>query len=146
MRWVGDHFDDGFNPAKQAGPDMTEPIMYRLGFVRVHGGELRRLRCRLLIGRIMVLATLAGVVGMGVYAHGLSSRARIASETSIPEAFNEISNHTASMSETIRQLSTLLSATESDSDEPTFEEETPLVKPERHSDEQKSRVPWSDLF
>ena len=138
MKWVGDsHVDE---PRRE--PDLTEPIMRRLGFERIEGREARRLRRMRWTGRVMVLASIVGVIGFGVYIHSLSSRARKPMKNSIPEALDDTFAQSANMGETIREIASFLSHPDA---APMATEEAAGVKPRSNTDEQQSRVPFSDL-
>lgn len=136
MKWVGNQHDH--DPVAN-GPDLTEAIMARLGFERVEATEWRRLRRGLWVGRTLLLVALAGMAGIGVYAHSLSSRARVEHAGSIPAALGQtfpVHNDHA-LGDAIGQVGLFLSAQD---------DRTTPEKPRRRTDEQQSRIPVSETW
>jgi hypothetical protein len=80
--------DDLFEALSEsgAGPDLTGPIMGRLGYMRAAAGAVRRRRRRRLAGRVALVAAGFVAVGIGLQAHRMGPEARGVGAPTLQEA------------------------------------------------------------
>ncbi len=71
------------------GPELTGPVMARLGFMRAHPRVVRRRWVRRWIGRGLAVGVALGVIGTGLWMHQVDVEARRPQRLTIPAAISQ---------------------------------------------------------
>ncbi len=71
------------------GPELTGPVMARLGFMRAHPRVVRNRRTRRWIGRGLAVGVALGVIGTGLWMHQVDVEARRPQRLTIPAAISQ---------------------------------------------------------
>ncbi len=71
------------------GPELTGPVMARLGFMKAHPRVVRRRRVRRWIGRGLAVGVALSVIGTGLWMHQVGVEARRPQRLTIPAAISQ---------------------------------------------------------
>ena len=97
---------------ESSAPDLTSPIMGRLGYMKVSQRIARRRRIRRLVGRAAACMVALGVIGVGLRVHEMGPDARRPVGPTIPSAIgNDVNYHQQRLKGTIRTIRNLVPET-----------------------------------
>jgi len=127
-------------------PDLTDPIMSRLGYRRVSEHASRVSRRRRTFGRTATVLAMLGAIGAGVYLHSISDRARRPDGLSIPEALSvDFSRPSEAVGGVLNVSRDLFAPAGIDADLRIAPDAGRVIEPAEDADGQ-SPVPWSGLL
>lgn len=103
-------------------PDLTRPVMGRLGYMRLVPEQARRRRIRRVASRIVLCLAAVTSLAVGLHLHNQSPQARRPDPVSLPEAIDlDLSRHQRGMSNLIQMIRRAVPPTDSAASTPAGE-------------------------